>query len=210
MNIKKTKLAMALTGALFLSLPMSQAFAHEEHCEIKETQLGEIMKYMKSELRAYVKGFKKGDAKKMKKHLDELLKLNVMANKHTPAKISMMEHDGMDMSEMDHRVMKSDDMSEMDHGKMKLDDMSAMDHRKMDHGDMQMDSAGHDMASMPSMEGMSPKQHHQHMKFMQGITDLQDLFSALDKAKDDREIKAILGEIKQQSKKSHQQFRLDC
>uniref|UniRef100_UPI0004917BD2 hypothetical protein n=1 Tax=Psychromonas hadalis TaxID=211669 RepID=UPI0004917BD2 len=131
MNIKKTKLAITLTGVLFLSLPMSQAFAHQDHCEIKETQLGETMKYIKSELRAYVKGFKKGDRQKMQKHLDELLKLSVMANKHTPAKIMMMKPDGMknrasdDMSAMDHSSMKADDMSAMDHSSMKADDMSA-------------------------------------------------------------------------------------
>lgn len=212
MNIKKSKLALALTGALFLSLPMSQAFAHEDHCEIKETQLGETMKHIKSELRAYVKGFKKDDAQKMQKHLNELLMLSEKANQYTPVKIAQMSHDNMkgmdhskmDMKEMDHSKMN---MKEMDHSKM---DMKGMDHSKMDHGDMNMDSMDHDMSSMPQMEGMSPEQHHQHMKYMQGMTQLQDLFKKLDQTKDKDEIKTILGEIKEHSKKSHQQFRQDC
>lgn len=212
MNIKKTKLALALTGTLFLTLPMSQAFAHENHCEIKETQLGETMKHMKSELRAYVKGFKKGDADKMQRHLDQLLSLSEKANQYTPAKIAQMNHEDMtdmDMKGMDHSKMdmKGMDHSKMDHGNM---DMKGMDHSTMDHGKMDMDSPEHDMSAMPSMKGMSNEQHHQHMLYMQGITQLQDLFKALDKAQDKAEIKAILGKIKEHSRKGHQQFRQDC
>jgi len=257
MNIKKTKLAIALTGALFLTLPMSQAFAHEKHCEIKETQLGETMKHMKSELRAYVKGFKKDDTDKMQKHLNELLKLSEKANQYTPVKITQMNHENkkgmdhstmdkkemaemdhskmdmkkkpeMDHSKMDHSKMDKKEMAEMDHSKMdmkkkpemdhskmdhsKMDkkEMAEMDHSKMDHGGMDMDSMDHDMAAMPSMEGMSLEQHHQHMKYMQGMTQLQDLFKQLDGAKGNNEIKAILGKIKEHSRKSHQQFRQDC
>jgi len=226
MNIKKTKLAIALTGALFLTLPMSQAFAHEKHCEIKETQLGETMKHMKSELRAYVKGFKKDDTDKMQKHLNELLKLSEKANQYTPVKITQMNHEnkkGMDhstmdkkeMAEMDHSKMDMKkkpemDHSKMDHSKMDKKEMAEMDHSKMDHGGMDMDSMDHDMAAMPSMEGMSLEQHHQHMKYMQGMTQLQDLFKQLDGAKGNNEIKAILGKIKEHSRKSHQQFRQDC
>ncbi|MCP5077601.1 MAG: copper resistance protein CopA, partial [Psychromonas sp.] len=39
---------------------------------------------------------------------------------------------------------------------------------------------------------------------------LQDLFKQLAKTKDKNEIKAILGKIKEHSKKGHQQFRQDC
>ncbi len=83
-------------------------------------------------------------------------------------------------------------------------------HMNMDHGDMNMDSMDHDMATMPSMQGMTPEQHHQHMKYMQGMTKLQELFKQLNQTKDKNEIKAILGKIKEHSKKSHQQFRQDC
>lgn len=221
MNMKKSKIALLLTGTLFLSLPMSQAFAHEDHCEIKETQLGETMKHLKSELRAYVKGFKKGDQEKMQRHLNELLQLSEKAVQYTPVKIAQMGHadmPAMDHSNMDHGDMESKSMPEMDH--------STMDHSSMDHGDMEskpmpemdhstmdhsnMDSADHDMSSMPSMEGMSADQHHQHMKYMQGMETLQSLFKALNDTKDEAEIKAILGKIKAHSKKSHQQFRQDC
>ncbi|GLS90244.1 hypothetical protein GCM10007916_13110 [Psychromonas marina] len=244
MNINKTKLVLALTGTLFLAMPVSQVFAHEAHCEIKETKLGDTMKYMKSELRAYVKGFKSDDQDKMQKHLNELLKLSKQASQYTPVLITMNQHSDMDMKEMDHSKMdmkemdhsKMDmkgmdhskmDMKEMDHSKMdmkgmdhsKMDmkgmdhskmDMKEMDHSKMDHGDMNMDSADHDMSTMPSMEGMTTEQHHQHMKYMQGIEQLQALFNELNQTKDKAEIKAILGKIKEHSKKSHQQFRQDC
>ena len=121
MNIKKTKLALALTGALFLTLPMSQAFAHEKHCDIKETQLGESMKHMKSELRAYVKGFKKDDTEKMQRHASELIKLTDVAINETPMKINMMEHEGMpNMEDMDHSKMDMSEMKDMDHSKMDI------------------------------------------------------------------------------------------
>ncbi|WP_193755497.1 copper resistance protein CopA [Psychromonas sp. psych-6C06] len=221
MNVKRTKIALLLSSTLFLSLPMSSAFAHEAHCEIKETQLGETMKHLKSELRAYVKGFKKGDQEKMQQHLNELLLLSEKAIQFTPVKIAQMDHEDMkgkgvpemDHSKMNHGEMKSKampemDHSKMDHGEMKGKAMPEMDHSKMDHGDM--DSKKHDMTNMPNMEGMSATQHHQHMKYMQGMEKLQELFKALNLAKDEAEIKAILGKIKAHSKKSHQQFRQDC
>ena len=269
MTIKKIQRALILTSTLFLSLTMSQAFAKDGHCDIKETQLAGTMKHIKSELRAYVNEFKKGDQQMMQKHLNELLKLSEEAYQYTPQKIAEMHHGdmkmdhskmdmktmpAMDHSKMDHGDMKMDhskmdmksmpamdhsamnhgdmkmdhskmdmksmpamDHSKMDHGDMKMDhskmdmkSMPAMDHSKMNHGDMKMDSATHDMSTMPSMEGMTPEQHHQHMKYMQGMTKLQHLFNALNKTKDDAEIKAILGKIKHHSKKSHQQFRQEC
>jgi hypothetical protein len=237
MNMKKTKLALALTGALFLTLPASQAFAHEKHCEIKETQLGETMKHIKSELRAYVKGFKKDDANKMQKHALELIKLTERAINETPMKIKMMGHKGMpnmegmdhskmdmadmkgmdhskmdmaDMKGMDHSKMDMADMKGMDHSKMDMADMKGMDHSKMDHGDMQLSSPEHDMSKMPSMEGMSAEQHHQHMMYMQGMQQLKTLFETLANTAEKNEIKKTLGEIKEHSKKSHQQYRLDC
>lgn len=119
MNIKKTKITLILSGLIFLAMPLSSAFAHEQHCEIKETQLGDTMKYMKSELRAYVKGVKSDDAQKMQQHLNELLKLSSMAAEQTPVKIKNMHAAGMDHQQMD--------MSTMDHGDMDVKDMPAME-----------------------------------------------------------------------------------
>lgn len=93
MIIKKTKLAFALTSALLFSLPISQAFAHEEHCEIKDSELGDIMKYMKSELRAYNKGFDSEDKEKMQQHVYELLKLSTKARELIPVVITKVDHD---------------------------------------------------------------------------------------------------------------------
>ena len=247
-------MAVAFGSVIFLATPFTSAFAHEKHCEIKDTQLSDTMKYMKSELRGYVKGFKGDDAEKMQQHLNELLKLSSMLADQTPVKIknmhaASMDHEQMDMSEMDHAKMdmqatpemdhskmdhsKMDhgdmemnhgdmemnhgdmampemDHSKMDHGDMDMAEQPEMDHSKMDHGDMNMDSEDHDMSAMPTMEGMTAEQHHQHMLYMHGITQLQDLFKELDKTQDKAEIKTILGQIKEHSKKSHQQFRQNC
>lgn len=200
MNRTKTKMVLTLSGLIFLAMPVSSAFAHEQHCEIKETQLGETMKYMKSELRAYVKGVKRDDAEKMRQHLNELLKLSSMAAEKTPIMIKNMHAAGMDHQQMD--------MAAMDHADMKVKGIPAMDHSNMDHG--KMDSADHDMSTMPGMEGMSNEQHHQHMLYTQGMTKLNEQFKSLDKALDKVEIKEILGKIKMHIKKSHQQFRQDC
>lgn len=210
MKTKKTKLAVILSASLFLFTPFSTVSAHSEHCEIKETELGETMKHMKSELRAYVKGFKAEDPDKMQRHLNELLQLSEKANKLTPVTIMQMGHD--DSSEMDHSAMVA--MSEMDHSQMihgVTADMTEMDHSKMGHGEMtDMDSQDHDMSKMPSMAGMSNEQHHQHMKYMQGMTELQGLFKQLNTTKERTEIKKILGAVKQHSKKSHHSFRQNC
>ena len=96
MTIKKNKLVLSLAATLFLSLPMSQAFAHEDHCEIKDTELGDIMKYMKSELRAYNKGFNSEDQAEMKEHANELLKLSAKAEQLTPVVISNASHHDAD------------------------------------------------------------------------------------------------------------------
>ncbi|WP_019613106.1 hypothetical protein [Psychromonas ossibalaenae] len=259
MNIQKNKMALALSAVLLLSLPVS-AFAHEKHCEVKDTQLGDYMKYMKSELRGYVKGFKGGDQEKMQLHINELLKLSELAVNETPVKVKMLNDDksamqGMDHSQMDHSDMAdmkgmdhsqmahSDmvDMKGMDHSQMDHSDktdMKGMDHSQMDHSDMadmkgmdhsqmehsdktdmkgmdhsQMDHS--DMTDMQgmdhgSMAGMTDQQHHLHMMYMQGMTKLQDLFKALESAQDKEQVKTILGQIKEHSKKSHQAFRQDC
>ncbi|WP_028863064.1 hypothetical protein [Psychromonas aquimarina] len=258
MKTLKNRILPALSVVLFLSLPVS-AFAHEKHCEIKDTQLGDYMKYMKSELRGYVKGFKGQDQEKMQLHLNELLKLSELAVNETPVKIKMINDDksamqGMDHSQMDHGDMQGMEHSQMDHSDMAdmkgmdhgdMADMKGMDHSQMDHGDMQgmdhsqmghgdmqgMDHSqmGHgdmkgmdhsqmdhsDMADMKgmdhgSMAGMTDQQHHQHMMYMQGITKLQELFKELAQSQSPEQVKTILGQIKEHSKKSHQAFRQNC
>lgn len=92
MTLKKTKLALALTATLVFSLPMSQAFAHEDHCDIEDTELGDTMKYMKSELRAYNKGFDSEDQAEMKEHAGELVKLSERAKLLIPTLISKDNH----------------------------------------------------------------------------------------------------------------------
>jgi len=83
-----------------------------------------------------------------------------------------------------------------------------VDHANMDLGDM--NSPEHDMSAMPGMAGMTAEQHHQHMMYMQGMTELNDLFKQLSKTQDKGEIKLVLGNIKEHSKKSHQLYRQDC
>jgi len=92
MTLKKNKLAFSLLTALFFSLPISQTFAHEHHCDIKETELGNTMKYIKSELRAYNKGFDAEDKAEMKEHAGELVKLTAKAETLIPASIAITNH----------------------------------------------------------------------------------------------------------------------
>ena len=214
MNMKQTKIALALGGLLFLSAPLSSAFADEKHNENKEMQMGNTMQYIKNELRGYVEGVKGDDAQMMQQHLDQLLKLSAM---------SAMDHSNMDhadmasdaMPAMDHADMASDampamDHANMDHAGMASDAMPAMDHTNMDHSEMEadhanMDGVEHDMSAMANMEGMSPTQH-QHIMYMQGITGLNDLFKQLGKTQDKAEIKLILRKIKAQIKNNQQLF----
>jgi hypothetical protein len=228
MKIKKSKIALLLGSLLLLSMPLSSAYAHEDHCEIEDTQLGNMMKSMKSELRGYVKSFKADDPQKMQQHINELLTLNVMAAKQTPVKIKHMDSDGemdhskISMDDMDHSEMGMGNMSDMDHSKMnqgamKMDSgshdmsaMTAMDHSKMEHVEMGMESGAHDMSAMPSMKGMSAEQHHQHMQYMQAMTGLNDLFKQLAATQNKTDIKTILNKIKEHIRKSHRQFRQDC
>lgn len=107
MNIKKTNIILTFAVTLFLVLPMHQTFAHEAHCEIKDTQLGNIMKYMKSELRAYTKSVKSGDKIKMQKHLNELLMLSKQASEQMPVVINHTKHSVKEVEEKEYlKLMK--------------------------------------------------------------------------------------------------------
>ncbi|MGB5445488.1 MAG: hypothetical protein WBM99_08285 [Psychromonas sp.] len=205
MNMKKTKIALALGGLIFLAAPLSSVFADEKHNEMKEMQMDCSIKEIKNELRSYVEGVKSNDTQKMQQHLNELLTLsNLPAMDH-----SAMEHSTMDHSEMqmDHVDMVNKAMPAMDHSTM---DHSTMEQSAMDHSEMQMDHANmendaHDMSTMAGMEGMSPAQH-QHIMCMQGIAGLNNLFKQLDQTQDKTEIKLILGKIKEHLKMNQQFF----
>jgi hypothetical protein len=84
---------------------------------------------------------------------------------------------------------------------------SKMDHSKMDHGEM--NSPEHNMTTMPTMVGMSNEQHHQHMMYMKGMTELNGLFNQLAETQDKDEVKVILGKVKEHSKKN-KLFRKNC
>tara|TARA_R110001583_G_scaffold38372_1_gene124030 strand:- start:813 stop:1436 length:624 start_codon:yes stop_codon:yes gene_type:complete len=206
MNIKKSKIALALGTLIFLAAPLSSAFADQKSCE-----MGGTMASMKSELRGYVKGFKGDDAQKMQQHMNALLQLSEKTIQKTPENMNAkagakMDHSKMDMKdmpEMDHSKMDMKEMAAMDHSKMDMKETAAMDHSKMDMKEM----AAMDHSKM-DMEGMSNEQH-QHMMYMQNMTGLNDMFKQLSKTQDKSEIKVILGKIKDHSNK-HQMFKKDC
>jgi len=233
MNMSKTKMTLALSSLLFLSAPITSVFADQGHAQMKTMQASETttMKSIETELRGYVKAFKTDDFQMMQQHIDKLLLLNEKASKEIPAKIYAMHGDGeidhskMDMtdmhhSQMDHSKMAMADMdhSQMDHSKMDMTDMdhsqmehskmdmTDMDYSQMDHSKMDMNSADHDMSAMPSMEGMTSAQHHQHMMYMQGTEKLQTSLEKLADTQDKTEIKTILTEIKM-TIKDNQLFR---
>jgi len=212
MNIKKSKIALLLGASLFLVMPLSSTFADQNHHDIKVTPMGGVMQNIKSELRGYVKGVKSNDAQKMQQHLDALLKLSAMpAMDHSEMKLDHADMTNEAMATMDHTEMTNEAMAAMDHSKMDHSDMpmdhtdmttetmATMDHSTMDHSEMQTD---HDMSTMSGMDGMSAEQH-QHMMYMQEMSQFHDLFKSLDKAKDKAEITVILGQIKEQIKNSN-------
>jgi len=184
MNIKKSKITLALSSLLFLSVPLSSVFADENHHEAKEVQQIDTMTSIKNELRSYVESVKSDDSAMMQQHINKLLQLTDKASKEVPAKINAMH-----------------DASKMDHSKMDMKDMSAMDHLEMDHSQMNMGSTDHDMSAMLNMEGMSSAQHHQHMLYMQGTEKLQASFKQLAKAQNKSEIKIILEDVKEHIQK---------
>ena len=98
MRFIKNKLALTLLGALLFTQPTSLVFAHAEHCGIKETTLGDTMKYIKSELRAYNKGFKADDQAEMQAHINELIKLSEKSETLIPVVIDNMEQGHVEAS----------------------------------------------------------------------------------------------------------------
>ena len=125
MNIKKSKIVLALGALLFLSVPLSSAFADQKHNEIKQTQMGGSMQHIKSELRGYVKGVKGDDAQKMQQHLDKLLTLSAMSTEQIPVYMSNMQG-------MDHASMANGDM-EMDGASHDMSTMEGMSPAQNQH-----------------------------------------------------------------------------
>ncbi|ABM03192.1 hypothetical protein Ping_1371 [Psychromonas ingrahamii 37] len=134
MNIKKSKIALALGVSIFLAMPLSSALADQKYNDVKVVHMGDTMQFIKSELRGYVKGVRSDDAQKMQQHLNKLLTLSAMSANQSAAS---MDHEQMGMSEMEHANMDQDDMA-MDHSNMTDGDMK-MDHSNMADGDMKMD-----------------------------------------------------------------------
>tara|TARA_R110001583_G_scaffold38455_3_gene124296 strand:- start:7597 stop:8319 length:723 start_codon:yes stop_codon:yes gene_type:complete len=232
MNIKKSKIALLIGASLFLTMPLSSTFADQKQHQTHEMQMGNTMQNIKDELRGYVKAVKSDDTQTMQQHVDSLLKLTTMpamdhsAMNHSQMPMdhtgmtdeaiaamghSKMGHATMDHSNMpmDHTGMTDEAIAAMDHSNMPMDHtgmtdeaIATMDHStmKMGHSDMKMDHAnmGHDMSNM---KGMSAEQH-QHMMYMQEMTQFHDLFKSLDKVTDKAEISATLGKIKEQIKNS--------
>lgn len=221
--MNKTKMALVLSGLLFLSAPITSLFADQEHAQMKTMQASKTitMKSIERELRGYVKAFKADDFQMMQQHIDKLLLLDEKASEEIPAKIYAMNSGEMVHSQMDHSKMAMMDIedsqmdmtdinhTQMEHNKMDMIDMdpSQMDHSKMDMVNMDHSQISHgDMSAMSSMEGMTSAQHHQHMMYMHGIEKLHTSLEKLADTQDKTEIKAILTEIKMNIK-NNQLFR---
>ena len=104
------KLASIITASA-LALVSVTANAHSEHC--KDTELGSVMKDMKSELKAYVDAFKDDDQTAMQQHAAQLITNAKEARQLIPMKLQDSEHHMPGMEGMDHSNMP--DMEGMDH-----------------------------------------------------------------------------------------------
>ena len=82
--IKQIRQLIFAASAGLMLLTSIEAFAHAAHC--KDTELGELMKEMKQELKGYVKSFKQSDQTAMQQHLDELIRDSQEAKALIPLK----------------------------------------------------------------------------------------------------------------------------
>jgi hypothetical protein len=175
------KLASIVTASI-LTLVSVTANAHSEHC--KDTELGSVMKDMKSELKAYVDAFKDDDQTAMQQHAAQLISSAKEAKQLIPLKLQDSEH---------HMAEHEDHMAEMANV-----DHSGMSHSSMDH------------SNMPDMEGMDHNTHMAHVSYMKGIDELLVLFGQLQQVDDKKLVKNTLIEVKKHSKRSHKEFRMSC
>jgi cytochrome c556 len=190
--------AIALITALVTSSAFAaQSLAHSQHC--KDTELGSLMKQINTELKAYVNAYKAKDQNSMLQSAVTLVANAQKAKTFIPLKLQNGDHP---MAQMDHGTIVHDmkdmkDMKDMDHSNMaNMKDMAGMDHSNM--------------ADMKDMTGMDHQTHMQHMGYLQGIDKLEELFTQLQQTTDRDAIKGLLGQIKQHSKLSHKEYRMDC
>ena len=178
MNIKKNKLALALSCTVFLMTPLTNVFAQGSDDEMSMTmeQQSSTMQSIENELRAYVKAYKVDNTKNMQSHIASLIKLSRVAKTEIPVNMKM-DHATMGMSGMDHSTIG----------------MSEMDHAKMDHSKMGM--SGMD-DSTSTMKGMTAEQHQQHMAYIKNVTALQHSFEKLANAQDKAQKIRLFKEIK--------------
>ena len=230
--MKKSLLALAASGLLMAAAP---SYAHFGHC--KDTELGELMTGMKDDLKGYVAAFKQSDNAAMQQKLDRMIATTVKAKNHVPLKLqdempmAQMMGNGQMSAEEHAKLMQSGQMSAEQHAQMMGNSqagqmghmmgngqMSAEEHAKlMQSGQMSAEQHARMMGNSQAgpmnnaMPGMSHATHMQHMRYLQGIDKLNGLFRDLKAAGDDRaQVKALLGEIKQHSKSSHEAFRKEC
>jgi E3 ubiquitin-protein ligase DOA10 len=232
--------AIALITALVTSSAFAaQSLAHSQHCKDTElgSLMKQINTELKAYVNAYKAKDQNSmlqsavtlvaNAQKAK----TFIPLKLQNGDHPMAQ---MDHgtivhdmkDMKDMKDMDHSNMANmKDMAGMDHSNMAdMKDMVGMDHSNManmkdmagmDHSNMadMKDMTGMDhsnMADMKDMTGMDHQTHMQHMGYLQGIDKLEELFTQLQQTTDRDAIKGLLGQIKQHSKLSHKEYRMDC
>ncbi|SEF41091.1 cytochrome b562 [Oceanospirillum linum] len=87
------KLIFAASVSLML-LTSTETFAHAAHCE--DSELGDLMKSMKQELKDYVSSFKQSDQAAMQQHLNGLLNDSKQAKKLIP-----MKYEGQSVASVD-------------------------------------------------------------------------------------------------------------
>ena len=93
--IKKIRQLIFATSATLMLLTSTEIFAHEEHCQ--DTELGDLMKSMKDDLKGYVKSFKQSDQKAIQKYLNELIADSKNARTLMPLKYESQSETSIDI-----------------------------------------------------------------------------------------------------------------
>lgn len=82
--IKEIRHLLGAASTALMLMTSTEAFAHAAHC--KDTELGELMKGMKQDLKSYVQSFKQSDQTGMQRYLKELIKGSQEAKALIPVK----------------------------------------------------------------------------------------------------------------------------
>lgn len=93
--IKQMRQLIFAASAGLMLLTSTETFAHAAHC--KDTELGELMKNMKQELKSYVQSFKQSDQAAMQQHLNELIKDSEAAKELIPMKYEKQSAGSVDI-----------------------------------------------------------------------------------------------------------------